>query len=163
MKTNLLKPILLLLALQFCPCLSEAKHIVGGDFSYKYVGPGSAANSKKWSFTMNVYRDDNSGSQSAPLDPQAVITIYEETSPGNYIRLQTLLIDLKSVVNIPVDLASPCLTAPPNVAVQHGLYEFVVELPVTTTSYHFIYQRCCRNVTINNIATPGDVGATFSV
>lgn len=166
MKTNLLKPIILLLALQLCPFLIEAKHIVGGDFSYRYVGPGSAAGTKRWHFTMNVYRDANSGSQAAPLDPDAVISIYEEFSSTSFLPVPgfaTFTVPLQNLGKIPVDLASPCLTAPPDVQVERGLYEFEIDLKVSPNSYHIIYQRCCRNVTINNIATPGDVGATFSV
>ncbi len=153
----------LLAAALFLPMLMAAKHIVGGDFSYTYVGPGTAANSSRWHFTMNVYRDDNSGSSSAPLDQEAVITIYDEVAPDQYVLVTTLLVPLQKLGNIPVTLASPCLTVPPDIATEHGRYEFDQDLPIVGHSYHIIYQRCCRNVTISNIATPGDVGATFMV
>ncbi|MBK7345158.1 MAG: hypothetical protein IPJ06_19915 [Saprospiraceae bacterium] len=47
--------------------------------------------------------------------------------------------------------------------VEEGLYTFTVNLIPSDKSYFIAYQRCCRNGTISNIITPGDVGATYAV
>ena len=40
----------------------------------------------------------------------------------------------------------------------------MLDLPVSTTdSYHISYQRCCRNVTVNNLRRPQDQGSTYTV
>lgn len=55
----------------------------------------------------------------------------------------------------------PCLTIPPNVCVHKALYTFDVELEISAESYHLVWQRCCRNQSINNIYSPGEVGSSF--
>jgi gliding motility-associated-like protein len=45
--------------------------------------------------------------------------------------------------------------------VEQGVYIFDLNLPVSTQSYHIIYQRCCRNNTLTNITEPGATGATY--
>jgi gliding motility-associated-like protein len=51
------------------------------------------------------------------------------------------------------------------VFVQEGIYVFEYHFQdwPSNESYHISYQRCCRNESITNIVTPGDVGATFTV
>jgi len=69
------------------------------------------------------------------------------------------------------DINNPCLILPSNVCVEQGLYVFnlsdfnigSINLPLSTDSYYIIYQRCCRNNSINNIIAPGETGATFYV
>ena len=38
-----------------------------------------------------------------------------------------------------------------------------MNLPLSSDSYTLVYQRCCRNGSITNIQTPGDVGATYFI
>lgn len=131
------------------------KHIIGGVITYKCEGGG------KYSFVMKVYRDcsDISG---ADFDFQAPIAFFEGDNPT---PIQTLLVVYSSIQSIDPDVNDPCLQIPPNVCVEEGIYLFEYEFPTwpNDVSYHVVYQRCCRNATVTNIVTPGDVGATFSV
>jgi gliding motility-associated-like protein len=135
--------------------LSHAKHIIGGVLTYECLGGGN------YRFTMKMYRDctDPTG---ANFDFNAPFSIYKG---GSQSPLTTLYVGPQSITPIMPDDSNPCLEIPPNVCVQEGIYVFdykFAEWP-STQSYHISYQRCCRNATVANIKTPGNVGATFTV
>ncbi len=134
---------------------AEAKHIVGGDISYKYVS--TTGNVVRLAFTMHVYRDCNAQG-AAPFDQDAVIGVFSKGRSG---ILQKKLVPLGNVQTIPAPVY-PCLI-PPNICVEQGLYEWTLDLPIDSMGYVIEYQRCCRNNTITNILTPGEVGATYSI
>ena len=135
----------------------QAKHIIGGVMTYECLGDGF------YEFTLRVYRDDNC-TDCAEFDPFASIGIYRcsgcssESQNSPFMEISTPLISSGLVENPDY----PCLIAP-NVDVEEGLYRFQAELPVSTESYHISYQRCCRNVTISNIFSPDNAGATHTV
>lgn len=147
-----LLPVLLL----FLPALSQAAHIIGGDFTYVCNGNGS------YTFTLTVYRDCQGGgapfdgASSAPFP--ATVTIYVGNS---FVPFANLSLGAPQITEIDPDLSNPCLIVPPGVCVEQGVYTFNANLPVTDESYHIVYQRCCRNSTITNIIDPGNVGATY--
>lgn len=139
---------------------AQARHIIGGVITYECLG------NNLYEFTMKIYRDCNCV-DCAEFDPMASIGIYRCDIDGNCNNLGQGNTFLQ--LNVPVgNIRSidrpdyPCLI-PPNVCVQEAIYEFTVELPLSTTSYHISYQRCCRNVTINNIIDPQASGATYSI
>ncbi len=138
----------------------DARHIVGGGITYACKGGGN------YTFTMKVYRDANGGG--AGFDDPASIAIY---NCGALIPCNLLsTFDAFQVLNVENDLVTiiqnpvyPCLVIPPNILVEEGIYTFDIFLPLSPESYHIVYQRCCRNNTINNIYNPEDTGASFSI
>ena len=48
-----------------------AKHIIGGEITYVCLGDGTVAGTKKYRFTMHIYRDAKPGTGGAPLDGYA--------------------------------------------------------------------------------------------
>jgi gliding motility-associated-like protein len=140
-------------------------HIIGGEITYEYLGPGTAANTKKYRFTMKVYRDCNSGG--ANFDNPAEIGIYKGTQTNNDLIL-TFQVSNPVQADVP-KIAPPCVTNIPDVCVERAIYTFTRDLVNlddsggALESYFIVYQRCCRNNTISNIFNPGDTGATFSV
>lgn len=136
------------------PIILEARHIIGGDVSYVCNGNDS------YTFTLKVYRDCLSGG--APFDAPAVVTIYRGSGNGPFTEFENRNVQLGPVSNIVAD-DNPCLEVPPDVCVQQAEYSFTVTLPQSPDSYHIVYQRCCRNNTINNIIDPGSKGATYSI
>jgi gliding motility-associated-like protein len=58
---------------------------------------------------------------------------------------------------------NPCVTIPPNVGVQSGVYIFPVQVDWSDETYKIAYQRCCRNNTITNIVDPQATGAVFEI
>lgn len=149
-----MKHLYLFALLLFLPGSGFAKHIIGGVLNYECLGGGL------YRFTMKMYRDcsDPTG---AYFDQNAPFSIYKGSSQT---PLATLKISPSSVTSITAD-DNPCVEVPPNVCVQEGIYVFQYQFTdwPSTSSYHISYQRCCRNATITNIQTPGDVGATFTI
>jgi gliding motility-associated-like protein len=152
MKRNVLFYILLL----FAPLSLSAYHIIGGEITYQCLG------NDEYRFTMKIYRDcsDPRGDQ---FDARAPVTIYR----GNldpYDQVQHIYASLRpNIRTLPVDNGNPCLEVPPGLCVQEGIYIFTATLPAINESYHIVYQRCCRNASIDNIQRPDDIGATFTV
>lgn len=143
----------------------QARHIIGGSIDYECLGEGN------YKFTLKVYRDCGC-SNCAGFDTPALISIYSCTPDSTCFRLGQN--DPLYVLSVPLDEINPveapdypCLI-PPEICVEEGIYsfslsEYGISLPNIGESYHISYQRCCRNQTINNIFTPDDVGATYTV
>lgn len=135
----------------------KAMHIIGGEITYVRVD--SAAAGILFRFTMKIYRDCNGGG--APFDSRANIAIYRGTLFNNQ-RITSFQTN-PPVVSAIVPEKPECIAEIPAVCVEQGVYTFERRLPVSNETYYIVYQRCCRNVTISNILTPGDVGATYFV
>ena len=114
---------------------------------------------------MKIYRDcASSGAQfdSAPgAFTEGTVTVYRDGTVVPYIPTVTL--DAPTITNIPPDVSNPCLIIPDDVCVEEGVYIFILTLPTDPNSYHIVYQRCCRNNSINNIIFPEDTGATYTI
>lgn len=148
----------LFLFLLFC-CASEslATHIVGGGITYECLG--SVGNSKRYRFTMKVYRDCLNGQ--APFDDPAAIGFFRGTYQQNSY-LYTVDVARGSVN--PVNINEPnCINNLPSLCLQEATYTWERTLAVSTQSYFIVYQRCCRTNAISNILNPGENGATYFV
>ncbi len=146
---------------------SFGEHIIGGMFTYSclgYLNGDPASGVRVYRMTLRVYRDCQGGGSdfdsTGDPAPTATVTIYRD---GVFAPFDTraLLPPTERIVN--PDPGNPCLEVPTTICVEEGVYEFELELPVSTEAYHVVYQRCCRNATINNLVNPDDVGATFAV
>ncbi len=147
------------------PVFLSARHIIGGTITYKCLGEGD------YEFTLYIYRDCGC-TGCAQLDPFAFIAIYRcgSTTPCDRLNQSNFVARL----NVPLQSTTPvsrpdypCLI-PPNICVEQGRYvfrlsQYNIRLPLSTDSYHISYQRCCRNLTVNNLISPGDVGATYTI
>ncbi|MDO9000267.1 MAG: PKD domain-containing protein [Bacteroidota bacterium] len=139
----------------FLSIKASATHIVGGEMIYDDLGGGN------YRITLKAYRDcfngippfDGQGTNAVP----AYITVYD--------GLQNLLgvydIGSPTVTIVPPAINNPCILTPNTVCVEQGIYTYTLNLPPKTGGYYIVYQRCCRNGTILNIVTPGDVGSTY--
>ncbi len=146
-----------LLALLIIICLGftnnlMALHIIGGEMTYECLSPG------EYIFSLTIYRDCAGGG--APFDDPAFITVYRE---GSSVPVQNFNVFNPSIKTLNPQDNNPCIDVPPGVCVQEGLYTFRVSVPVTDRSYYVVYQRCCRNISINNIVTPGNSGSTYGI
>ncbi|UPT68496.1 MAG: hypothetical protein M0D57_07660 [Sphingobacteriales bacterium JAD_PAG50586_3] len=137
----------------------KATHIIGGELYYECLG------NNEYRVILKLYRDCFNGVPD--FDNPAPIGIY--TSSGILVDMnpniagpQPLYMFDPVVTNLPPVIANPCLVAPPNICVEEGVYEAIVTLPPINGGYTLVYQRCCRNNTILNIVSPGDVGATYT-
>ena len=143
--------IILLAALS--PLISSATHLVGGEISYEYIG------NDQYIINLIIYRDcgpDNAnGTQ---FDNQAAIGIFD----GSNTLIQNLSVGPPIVTLLPVSTGSPCLSSPPNICIEKGVYQTTVTLPPAVGGYTIAYQRCCRTPSVVNITSPGATGNTYS-
>lgn len=165
MSRAVLCSVLVLITIQLATQRLSARHIIGGVITYECLGGGD------YEFTMKIYRDCNC-TNCADFDPTAFIAIYQCNGDQECSKLTQR--DFIARLDVPIGPVArveapdyPCLI-PPNVCVQEAIYRFRLSrynlrLPVSDRSYHISYQRCCRNVTINNIFRPEDSGATYTI
>ncbi|MEL0026253.1 MAG: hypothetical protein VW775_04205, partial [Schleiferiaceae bacterium] len=147
--------ILLVGLLSFAP--AHAAHLVGGEISYKCVS--SAASGNTYQIKLVLYRDCNSSG--AAFDQFAPIAIYG--GPNQNTLVTTLSVARGLIVGIPAVVANPCLQTPPNVCTEKTSYTTNTTLPVATHGYTIVYQRCCRNNTITNVANSGTWGNSYFI
>ncbi|MES2284708.1 MAG: PKD-like domain-containing protein [Bacteroidota bacterium] len=143
------KHYILLLFLTLLSLKNFATHIVGGEIYYDCLGGNN------YRITLKLYRDCYNGIP--PFDNPGTVFIFN--SSGTF--LDSLQIPAPSSVILPFPLSNPCLTPPTDICVEEAIYQVVVNLPPLAGGYDFTYQRCCRNGTILNLISPGDVGSTY--
>lgn len=147
---NIYRKLILLVVSLFVFSQSMATHIVGGEIFYDYIG------NDNYRVTMIIYRDCFNGEP--PFDNPAYIGIFDQNN--NLVRNLGVIVNPDSVL-IPSTINSPCFIPPTNICYRKAYYNFVVNLPPTSGFYYVVYQRCCRNNTINNILNPSQTGATY--
>lgn len=153
-----------LLVLLAAAITARPAHIVGGDFTYTWVGGNT------YQFTLCVYRDALAGG--APFDglgvgvtgsAEAYVVIYNENS--------STIVDIEEldppVIDTDIDppFSNPCLDEPTNIEIDEGCYTFSYTFPSNASGGHdpftLSYGRCCRNAIIDNLVAPGDQGALY--
>ena len=149
----------LLLIFSVLPFILAAKHIVGGEITYKFKS--RTGNTTTLSFTMKIYRDCASVG-GAQLDEKASISVFTKKTNR---RDHSLMVPLQATHMVDKNVL-PCYTTPSNLCVQEGLYTWeddLSDMADTTESYVVVYQRCCRNYDIVNIYNSNNVGATYTL
>jgi gliding motility-associated-like protein len=127
----------------------KAAHLIGGELSYTQV------NDSVYVVQLKIYRD--CAGFGAGFDNPAYLFLYD--NGGAYLGFRQL--SSPAITNIPIVSDDPCLSIPPGLCVQEGIYLDTLVLPPLPGGYALTYQRCCRNPTIDNIVAPGDVGSTY--
>ena len=136
-----------------------ATHIVGGNVTYRKVGPN------RFEITLELRRDCFLGSPEAVFDDPASIGIYSVNG-----ALQVNL-GINGQLLIPYDasdtlnnvIISDCGFEGEQVCVEEFKYVQEVTLPFKSGGYFMAYQRCCRNASLNNVQDPLETGATYFV
>ncbi len=148
----------LLMALFLIPSTDlEATHIVGGEMNYVCLG------NDDYEITLTVFRDCENGIPN--FDNPAHIGIFgsdnELVDEIGFLGV----VDIDYILDDTLDptLFDSCLVIPPDVCVDVTTYVDTVSLPFRVGGYNVVYQRCCRNHTINNIVAPDSTGATYSI
>jgi len=145
---------LCLALLLILPGVTKASHIVGGEIQYRCLGGND------YEVTVNVYRDCFFGDQNAQFDDPASVGIFD-------LNTDTLVGDLRipfvSDDTLDSFLADPCFIVPATVCVHTTTYRDTVNLGIRPGGYTLVYQRCCRNETVENILFPEETGATYNI
>ncbi len=135
-----------------------ANHLVGGELTYECLGANS------FRINLIIYRDCYS--DGAPFDNPAAI--YLRNSGGDYLDFNDpnvfripIYIDGTDTTRLPINDEGLCTDNIPDVCVSRAIYTTTINLPPIPGGYDIVYQRCCRNTSIVNIAQPGETGSTY--
>lgn len=127
-----------------------ASHIVGGDFTNRWIGGNN------FELTLKIYRDSLNGL--APFDATIVIGIFDKVTN---LRTDTLVMTLFSAVTVTLSGPASSCVSPPEVVVEIGTYIDTISIPDNPNGYYIVWERCCRNSSILNIQLPNQTGLTF--
>jgi gliding motility-associated-like protein len=146
---NTMNRLLFILSLFFLsPVVSEAAHIIGGDFSVEWI------TSNKLRPELKLFRDCNGGG--APFDDVITITIYDSNTDTIF---GTFEMSFPVIENI--TLGDECYTPTGLVCVEQGTYSDTITLAYNPGGYYMAWERCCRNAVITNIENPDTEGMVF--
>ena len=126
-----------------------ATHIVGGELNYKFLG------NNNYEIRLTVLRDCYNGVPD--FDDTAHVGLFNI----NNALVGELFMKYRGKDTINPYIISPCLTPPVDVCYEVTTYIDTIHLNPMAGGYQLAYQRCCRNITIQNILNPSDVGITI--
>lgn len=156
-----MKKTFLITCLLICTLCSFCRHIKGGFFNYKYLGPGiSNPSYLNYKVTLTVYMDCNANGNQ--IDPSVNFTFFDGTSSSVIINMtvqQTSSYLLQKLYD------DPCISGDQAICYYRIVtYELAnIELPVSANGYTISYQRCCRIENMDNIANSGTTGNTYTI
>ena len=138
---------------------TKATHIVGGEFQFVEQRSGL------YDIFLNLYFDDINGNPAAK-DQNFTATIFRKSDN----QFQTT-VNFRLIAENAVEYENPDCKIP---EVETSRITYAAEDPSTGNTgfqftsdyndpegYYIVWDRCCRNDQIVNIATPGDVGMLF--
>ena len=149
------------------PCM--ASHIVGGEMTYKYVGPGLAPNTRIYNVILKLFRDQHC-TNCAQMPADVWIGIYNNDNNSEIINPGTGLnyfdVTKASEDRVAVDPFPPCISNPPTLDYDVATYSLQVILPNNGKGYTAAYQTCCRVHPLENVyndsGSGGGTGATYN-
>ncbi len=126
----------------------SAKHIAGGDFTYRRL------NGNNFEITLKFFRDCT---DFVKFDDTVKIGVFvrgTNTLFGSYDIPQTStgVLDLTG---------SSCLSPPSSVCMDKCTYVDTINLPNNANGYYVTWERCCRNNAIVNLMNPGNTGIAY--
>lgn len=137
----------------------HASHIVGADVYYTCMG-SAGSNANNYRISIILYQDCLTGSpQAIAEDNPAFVAIYDA------VTNQLVLMDSingNSVQIVPPNFSNECINNPPTTCLRKQSFQKIYTLQNNANGYRIVYQRCCRNGSILNIASPDAVGATYT-
>jgi len=153
---------LLLIVFSLLQLETKASHIVGGEFTYHYLGDTIIRGTicTKYQVTLTIYEDCLTGSpQAIDADNPAYLGVYD--GPGFDSLVYADSVNYTSWVTVPTGFSNACVTNIPKTCLIKKIFLDTFYLPPNNTGYLLSNQRCCRNGSIGNIVQPANTGSTF--
>lgn len=148
----ILKRLLLYIAIVCFTLSASATHIVGGDVTYQHIGDND------YEVTLHMYIDCINGTQGAIAIEQQANISYFDAKTNVFLSNDPVGVLSKDSIS---EVNYKCLKGQPNACVQQFTYTYIKTIDPGANGVIITFQRCCRNHTISNLVSPGDVGATF--
>ena len=142
-----------------------ASHLVGGSLGYEYMG--QFGSDYRYKIILVVYNNCD-GSSQIPL-PVATqpIAIYDHdisaTNPmggGNKSYVMDINLNLVDSNLVEPPVSSGCAVGQ-SVCIYKGVYEGIVDLPLSFKGYHLYFENFARNGAITNLLNPGGTAMAF--
>ena len=135
--------------------VARAGHALGGEIFYTHLG------NNQYQITVIFYRDCNepNGLNGNNLDQSIMLGIFEGSDTYNLVDIP---LTQASTTPVPTVLENPCGILPEELCMQRLEYTTVQTLPPSAVGYDLVFQRCCRNAGIINVAQSDDVGITLT-
>lgn len=131
-----------------------ASHMIGGDITYKCLG------NNVFEITLTLYQDCEFGEPLAiAQDDPAYITIF---AAGSSTQVFQQLVGSLSTEIVDPNFSNECINNYPSTCLRKQVFRRNVTLQPNASGYDIVYQRCCRNASINNIVNPGNVGVSYT-
>ncbi len=140
--------------------LVQASHIIGGDFSYRFLqmdGPDLY----RYQITLTIYRDCGSPDHPA-FDNPAYIGIFLMDTDSSLTFLEEIQV-LPGPIETISYVDNPCLEENDNICIEESSYVFEKVFKMIPQDYFISYQRCCRNQGVSNLPRGSQYGATYSI
>ncbi len=137
---------------------AKATHIVGGNLTYRCLG------NNQYEIRLSLRRDCLLGAPDAQFDDPASVGFFDATTN----QLLTfvgfggqLLIPFNHDDTLNQIFVGDCSIAGNPVCVHQTTYIDTIFLPTWANGYNIVYQRCCRNGSLNNVLNPLTTGMTL--
>ncbi len=140
----------------------HASHIVGGEFTYTYLGDSASGGFTfyKYQVNLSIYEDCLTGDPEAiAQDNPAFFSAYNMQT-GLLTELDTNIFYISSI-QVPINFSNSCISNIPATCVLKKTFSKVYAFKANPAGYLIVYQRCCRNASIVNIQNPGNAGSTY--
>jgi len=135
---------------------SFASHIVGGYIRYDCLGNANAS-TVDYRVEVVLYRDVLRANPGAVFTNTLPITIFSNGTN----RVATIV--LQNTKFVADSIEDPCFVRIDSLELEEGFYSGVVQLERDRT-HLLVYQRCCRNNSIDNLIKPtNDWGSTWTI
>ena len=146
--------VLCVLLLVGLPLLGQAKHIIGGELSMRSLGkPGY------YRIQMNQFWDETNAVPSAQ-ESFLYINIFRKRNPA---LMATYILDRRSSDPIVYENAACAKSRKLSTlnAVFNNPIQLETELYTDPEGYYIVWERCCRDNNLSNLANSVDVGMVF--
>ncbi len=121
-------------------------HLMGGSFTYEYMG--QVGSLYKYKLKIQMFRDCYNST--TPFDNVIQVGIYANNTNKDRYDIISMGITDREYVNPPSGGSNCSFT--PSVCIERGYYEKIIYLPYSSTGWHLLHQRCCRN-NLENLKT----------
>jgi len=148
--------IFILFTILFTGQNSFASHMIGGDVTYRCLGGNN------FEITITLYQDCLYGEPQAIQEDDPVrYAIYQLGEGSGPLLFASGQQPSTTTEIVPPNFSNACINNFPQTCLRRQVFRFTRNLPPSSNGYYIIYQRCCRNASINNINDPGNIGVTY--
>lgn len=144
-----------ILLLLFCYHITYAKHVKGGHIEYKYNGPGAAAGTSNYTFTVTVFF---SCTTNGPKD-NVYLGVFDA---GTNASVLSHLIPTTTSRTVTKTSINPCMSNPPTICYEIYTYVYAADIPNNTAGYILAVQDALRIDGIVNITNSAADGITLT-